>query len=311
MKLHIPANITLPKSSTIRFYILPVAALFGIIFVIRTVIAGSVPPPVAPPVVEPARPPYESFVAGSGIIESISENVAIASPLAGVIKQVLVKAGDAVEKGQALFSLDDRDALAELQVRQAQVERARAQQADAETQLSLYRSVTDPRAIMRGELLKRESVLSIAKAALAEAESQVNAIQTTLDRMTIRSPLNGTVLQSKARVGEFASAQVMTSPLMIVGTTTPLAVRVDVDENDAWRVEAGKPAQGILRGNTQVTFPLTFVRFEPYVVPKRSLTGESTERVDTRVLQVVYSFERRELPIFVGQLVDVYIESSK
>jgi|LauGreDrversion4_2_1035121.scaffolds.fasta_scaffold13379_5 RND family efflux transporter MFP subunit len=311
MKLHIPANITLPKFSTIRFYILPVAALFGIIFVIRTVIAGSVPPPVAPPVVEPARPPYESFVAGSGIIESISENVAIASPLAGVIKQVLVKAGDAVEKGQALFSLDDRDALAELQVRQAQVERARAQQADAETQLSLYRSVTDPRAIMRGELLKRESVLSIAKAALAEAESQVNAIQTTLDRMTIRSPLNGTVLQSKARVGEFASAQVMTSPLMIVGTTTPLAVRVDVDENDAWRVEAGKPAQGILRGNTQVTFPLTFVRFEPYVVPKRSLTGESTERVDTRVLQVVYSFERRELPIFVGQLVDVYIESSK
>jgi RND family efflux transporter MFP subunit len=311
MKLQLPANITLPKFSTVRFYILPVAALLGILFVIRTVIAGSVPPPVAPPVVEPARPPYDSFVAGSGIIESISENIAIASPLAGVIKQVYVKAGDTVEKGQALFSLDDRDALAELQVRQAQVERARAQQADAETQLALYKSVTDPRAIMRGELLKRESVLAIAKAALAEAESQGNAIQTTLDRMTIRSPLNGTVLQSKARVGEFASAQVMTSPLMIVGTTSPLAVRVDVDENDAWRVEAGKNAQGILRGNTQVTFPLTFVRFEPYVVPKRSLTGESTERVDTRVLQVIYSFDKKDLPIFVGQLVDVYIESVK
>ena len=311
MKLQIPANITLPKFSTVRFYILPVAALFGIIFVIRTVIAGSVPPPVAPPVVEPARPPFESFVAGSGIIESISENIAIASPLAGVIKQVYVKAGDTVDKGQALFSLDDRDTLAEREVRQAQVERARAQQADAETQLALYKSVIDPRAIMRGELLKRESVLAIAKAALAEAESQVNAIQTTLDRMTIRSPLDGTVLQSKARVGEFASAQVMTSPLMIVGTTSPLAVRVDVDENDAWRVERGKNAQGVLRGNTQVTFPLTFVRFEPYVVPKRSLTGESTERVDTRVLQVIYSFDRKELPIFVGQLVDVFIESSK
>lgn len=311
MKLQLPANITIPKFSTIRFYILPVAALIGILFVIRVVVAGSVPPPVAPPVVEPARPPYEFFVAGSGIIESISENIAIASPLAGVIKQVFVKAGDPVTKGQALFSLDDRDALAELQVRQAQVERARAQVADAETQLSLYKSVTDPRAIMRGELLKRESGLAIAKAALAEAESQVNAIQTTLDRMTIRAPIDGTVLQSKARVGEFAPAQVMTSPLMIVGTTNPLAVRVDVDENDAWRVEAGKPAQGILRGNTQVTFPLTFVRFEPYVVPKRSLTGESTERVDTRVLQVIYSFDKKDLPIFVGQLVDVFIESSK
>jgi RND family efflux transporter MFP subunit len=311
MKLQLPANITLPKFSTVRFYILPVASLFGILFVIRTVIAGSVPPPVAPPVVEPSRPPYSFFVAGSGIIESISENIAIASPLAGVVKQVFVKAGDTVEKGQPLFSLDDRDALAELQVRKAEVERARAQQVDAETQLSLYKSVTDSRAIMRGELLKRESVLAIAKAALAEAESQVNAVQTTLDRMTIRSPLEGTVLQSKARVGEFAPAQVMTSPLMIVGTTSPLAVRVDVDENDAWRVEAGKGAQGILRGNTGVTFPLTFVRFEPYVVPKRSLTGESTERVDTRVLQVIYSFEKKDLPIFVGQLVDVYIESSK
>ena len=311
MKLQLPTKINLPKFSTIRFYILPVVSLFGILFVIRTVIAGSVPPPVAPPVVEPARPPYESFVAGSGIIESISENIAIASPLAGVIKQVFVKAGDAVQRGQALFCLDDRDALAELQVRQSQVERARAQQVDADTQLSLYKSVTDPRAIMRGELLKRESVLAIAKAALAEAESQVNAIQTTLDRMTIRAPIDGTVLQSKARVGEFAPAQVMSTPLMIVGTTSPLAVRVDVDENDAWRVEAGKPAQGILRGNTQVFFPLTFVRFEPYVVPKRSLTGESTERVDTRVLQVIYSFEKKDLPIFVGQLVDVYIQSSK
>lgn len=311
MKLQLPTNINLPKFSTVKFYILPVASLFGILFVIRTVIAGSVPPPVAPPVVEPARPPYASFVAGSGIIESISENIAIASPLAGVIKEVYVKAGDTVEAGQELFSLDDRDAKAELAVREAQVERAQAQVKDAETQLSLYQGVNDPRAIMKGELLKRESILAIARASVAEAESQVNATKTTLERMTVRSPINGRVLQSKARVGEFAPAQIMTNPLMVVGTVSPLAVRVDVDENDAWRVEPGKPAQGILRGNTEIKFPMTFVRFEPYVIPKRSLTGESTERVDTRVLQVIYSFDKNDLPIFVGQLVDVYIESSK
>jgi multidrug resistance efflux pump len=160
-------------------------------------------------------------------------------------------------------------------------------------------------------MLKRESILAIARASVAEAESQANATKTTLERMTVRSPINGRVLQSKARVGEFAPAQVMTNPLMVVGTVSPLAVRVDVDENDAWRVERGKPAQGILRGNTEIQFPMTFVRFEPYVIPKRSLTGESTERVDTRVLQVIYSFDKNDLPIFVGQLVDVYIESSK
>jgi len=96
---------------------------------------------------------------------------------------------------------------------------------------------------------------------------------------------------------------------MVVGITSPLEVRVDVDENDAWRVKEGSRAAGVLRGNTAVSFPLTFVRFEPYVIPKRSLTGESTERVDTRVLQVMYSFDRGALPVFVGQLVDVFIES--
>jgi HlyD family secretion protein len=292
-----------------RFYILPLLALLGVIFVIRTVIIGSVPPPVAAPVVEPAKPPFEKFVAGSGVIESISENISIASPLPGVIRAVYVKAGDAVKKGQPLFSLDDRDILAELSVRRAQVEKAKANLADAEAQLSLYRGVNDKRAIMQGELIKRENAAAGARAGLAEANALVVSTETTLARMTITSPIDGEVLQSRARVGEFAPAQAMTSALMVVGQVDPLAVRVDIDENDAWRVEQGRPASAVLRGNTSISFPLTFVRFEPYVIPKRSLTGESSERVDTRVLQAIYSFKRDGMPIYVGQLVDVFIES--
>ena len=86
-------------------------------------------------------------------------------------------------------------------------------------------------------------------------------------------------------------------------------VRVDVDENDAWRVKQTAAAVGYLRGNKSINAPLTFVRFEPYVIPKISLTGESTERVDTRVLQAIYSFERGNLPIYVGQQMDVYIDA--
>lgn len=293
-----------------RFYILPIAAIVGIVFVIRTVIAGSVPPPVAAPVVEPAQPPYPIFVAGSGIIESISENISIASPLPGVIKSVYVKAGDHVATDQPLFSLDDRDVIAEIQVRQAQVEKAQAALEDAKTQLGIYKNVSDTRAITKGELLKRESNLAVAAAGVTEAQALLGAAKTTLDRMTVRAPIDGDVLQSRARVGEFAPAQVLTSPLMVVGNVTPLAVRVDIDENDAWRVQPGTRATAILRGNSAVSFPLTFVKFEPYVIPKRSLTGESFERVDTRVLQVVFSFDKGALPIYVGQLVDVFIETS-
>ena len=47
---------------------------------------------------------------------------------------------------------------------------------------------------------------------------------------------------------------------------------------------------------------------EPYVVPKRNLTGDSLERVDTRVLQLIYEFDRPKFPVFVGQQVDVFIQ---
>jgi|694.fasta_scaffold00422_26 HlyD family secretion protein len=294
-----------------RFYILPILAILAVIFVIKTVIAGSVPAPVAAPVVEPARSPYPRFVAGSGIIEATDGNIAIASALPGIIKQVFVSVGDPITVGQALFTLDDREALAQLEVAEAQLEKAKATLADAETQLSIYQGVTDARAITKGELLRRESAVSVAKAGVAQAVASVDEIRTTLDRMTVRSPLNGSVLQSKARVGEFAPASALLTPLMVVGITTPLEVRVDVDENDAWRVKGGAPATAVLRGNTAVSFPLKFDHFEPYVIPKRSLTGESTERVDTRVLQVMYSFDRSTLPVYVGQLVDVFIESEK
>ena len=50
---------------------------------------------------------------------------------------------------------------------------------------------------------------------------------------------------------------------------------------------------------------------EPFVVPKKSLTGDNSERVDTRVLQVIYQFDRPAgRALFVGQQMDVYIDAS-
>jgi hypothetical protein len=96
---------------------------------------------------------------------------------------------------------------------------------------------------------------------------------------------------------------------MILGSVTPLHVRVDVDEHDAGRVRRGAPAAASPRGNGSLKIPLQFVRFEPYVIPKKSLTGDSTERVDTRVLQVIYRVNNQNAPLYVGQQMDVYIET--
>jgi len=85
-------------------------------------------------------------------------------------------------------------------------------------------------------------------------------------------------------------------------------VRVDIDEHDSWRVRPGANAIAYVQGNSAIKIELRYEYTEPYVVPKTSLTGQSTERTDTRVLQVLYSFDRANLPVYAGQLLDIYIE---
>ena len=94
----------------------------------------------------------------------------------------------------------------------------------------------------------------------------------------------------------------------MLGSTTQLHVRVDIDEYDIPRFVAQAPAKATLKGQSKEFFPLRFVRIEPYVIPKKSLTGDNTERVDTRVLQAVYRIEAPDFPAFVGQQMDVFLE---
>ncbi len=96
---------------------------------------------------------------------------------------------------------------------------------------------------------------------------------------------------------------------MLFGDDMRLYIRVDVDETDAWRVQPTAPAMAYVPGNPELKTPLRFERIDLYVVPKTSLTGASTERTDTRVLQVIYSFDHGNLPVYIGQRMNVFIQA--
>ena len=278
--------------------------------------------------IPPSPPPVSDFretVAAVGLVEASTENIAIGTPLSGIVPKVFVGAGDAVRAGDPLFELDTRHLRAELDVRRQTlaVARSRARVADARLddlrrQLSFAEQVKDKRAVSAEELSRRRSAvdtavaeLDEARAQVAAAEAQVRATAVEIERSTVRSPIDAEVLQVKLRVGEFAAAAPGESPLIVLGRSKPLHVRVDIDEHEGWRVRAGSAAVGRLRGNAELKTPLSFVRFEPFVVPKKSLTGDSTERVDTRVLQVIYKVERDDLPLFVGEQLDVFIDAGQ
>jgi len=94
----------------------------------------------------------------------------------------------------------------------------------------------------------------------------------------------------------------------LMGGTERLNVRADIDEQDAWRVKSGATATASVRGKSAEKLGLHFVRVEPYVIPKRNLTGDSTERVDTRVLQVIFALDAGA-PVYAGQQLDVFIDA--
>ncbi|MDD5321656.1 MAG: HlyD family efflux transporter periplasmic adaptor subunit [Methylococcales bacterium] len=304
-------------------YILPLLAVAGFLFAAYTVISGNKPVPVAKAVTEPASAPFKSFIAGAGIVEAQSQNIAIGTPLPEIVKTVAVKVGDQVKAGAPLFYLDDRDTrailaikIADLAKAKADVSVAKATFSDAKSLSDLAEAVTDRRAISSEELLRRRNAMLIAKARLEsaqalvqQAEAGVADTETTLSRLVVRAPVDGEVLQVNIRPGEFAQAGFLNTPLLVLGNLDQLHVRVDIDENDAWRFDKNSKAVAFLRGNRRFKVDLTLAYVEPYVVPKKSLTGDSTERVDTRVLQALYRFDRKQLPVYVGQQMDVFIEA--
>ncbi len=314
------------------------------------------------PPVEPPSNPYRHAVAGSGIIEPVTENISIGSSVPGVVEEVFVAVGRNAAKGDPLFRLDDRALKAELKSREADLARALAEVerlesgprpelvpineamvSEAEARLAgeqfkwdrmqeLYRddhANKDEYEIQRHaldaaiaqlararaelQLLRAgswERDIEIARASADQAQARVDQTRTELERLVVKAPVDGEVLQVNVRPGEFVG----TPPgqaLIVLGNIDELHVRVDIDEHDIARFSGGSPAMASLRGTPEDPLQLTFVRVEPFVIPKRSLSGIITERVDTRVLQVIYRIETKGRRLFVGQQLDVFIEADR
>lgn len=346
----------------IRKYVLPALAVTGLVVAAYTVVTSNQQLAAAPPIAAPAPSPFALQIAGAGIVEAASQNVAVASPTSGLIVEVTAKQGQIVRRGESLLRLDDRALRGEWAVRRARVESARveierlklqprpedlppararvalarATLNDAQAQWTLAESVTDKRAISQDELNRRRFAfegaqaqlasaeaelakleagawapeLDAARAQLAAAEASVAQVEIELDRLVVRAPIDGTCLQVDARAGEYAESG-SRRPLVLLGDLSRLHVRVDIDESDAWRFQPGAKARAFVRGNSTLSVDLEFVRVDPYVLPKRSLTGDTLERIDTRVLQALFAFDPSSLAIYVGQQMDVFIDAPR
>lgn len=285
-------------------------ALAGVFFagmLIRQTHAQNNEPMPEPPVA-PAHKPFAKAIGAAGIIEAMHENTSIGVPAAGLVAELFVKEWDSVKTGQPLLRIDSRDLQAQLIGQEAEVDVARATLERLRGQLERLLAVKDQRAIAMEELRTKKSDIAVAEAQLKAATARVAQTNALIERLTVRAPCAGMVLRVNTRAGEYANPSANTS-LMLIGDTDRLQIRADVDEQLAPRVKEGSRAVATLKGNSSVVIPLEFVRIEPFITPKQSLTGASVERVDTRVLQVIFKCANSGEPrLYVGQQVDLYIE---
>lgn len=319
----------LPSTLSFSRQLLPVLALLGLAAGTWFVISELPDRELIEPQKQPPKATGElasgARVAGAGLVEPASEIIDIGAALSGLITDLMVEPGERVEKGQILFKVDDRAVRAQLAEAKASVSEARAAIAEAQTaqktakqQLDLYRGLDDPAAVSRSEVIQAQgafdaatSRLEVSKARLMAAKARASSAQTELSRLTVRAPIAGEILAVNILPGEFVSTQGGSSqPFIQMGETIPLHVRVDVDENEAPRVKIGSMAYISPRGAAERQVEARFVRAEPQIVPKRQLTNSAAERVDVRVLQLIYALPETD-QFRVGQQVDAFIPAAE
>ena len=266
------------------------------------------------------RTPKES---AEGIVESYQKsgaNINIYPNVSGTITDIPVHEGQSVVKGAVLVGLDDSVQKATVAASKAQIAYARAQLKNAQDELAKqeYSYRLEPKSVSKYTLDDAMNAVKMAAANLEVNEKNYISAKTLLAWYAIRAPADGKVLAIQATVGGYVVTSQGTydtytqgfDPILVMGASEDyVSVRCYIDEILIHRLSPGPQMQArmFVRG-TNISAPLEFVRVQPYVSPKIELSDQRLERVDVRVLPVIFRFTKSsKLPVYPGQLVDVYV----
>ena len=319
-----------------RFKLIFLLAALGVVLAVSAAYLFGIRSKPQPPAFAPASNPYEKGIYANGLIESLQgsgENINLYPEVAGTVTAVLADEGERVTAGAPLLQLDDSVQRATMEQLRAQAEAAAAQVRLAEASLSSLEDqwrkqqasyALDPRSVSRDAFDTARHAAEVGRATLEAARKQAvaaakaaQAAQVLLSKYALKAPVAGTVLAVNVAAGGYLSPQGTYDsytgaqlPALVMGSGgDELAVRCYVDEILIQRLpDPSKIKARLFIRGTPVDLPLEFVRIQHYVSPKIELSNQRTERVDVRVLPLVFKFRKpADMTLYPGQLVDVYI----
>ncbi len=182
----------------------------------------------------------------------------------------------------------------------SRLEQARSQFDAAEARLKASR---ERLAVAQGA--PRPDDIQAADARVAAAQADVDLAAAQLEKTTLRSPIDGTVLRLERKAGEVVGNQPPTL-VAVIGDLSRLRVRAEVDELDVGRIATGQQVQVSASAYPGKRFAGKVVQVNRRMGKKQIFTGRAAERLDNRALQVLVELEPGvDLP--VGLMMDVYV----
>src|SRR6201993_4079180 len=200
-----------------RKYVLPLLVLAGVGIGIFAAVRDTKTIPPAQPLSQAPQPPFQSFVAGAGIVQASSENISIGTQIAGIVSTLYVQVGSYVKAGDPLFTIDDRAQRAQVTIHQAAVQVAEADLGNANYELMLAKGLTKKKVMTIEDREIRRYAAQKAEATLAQARADLQSAETDLERLTVRAPVDGQVMQLNVHLGEFAPTGALQTPLILFG----------------------------------------------------------------------------------------------
>jgi HlyD family secretion protein len=277
-----------------------------------------------------------------GRIEPLGGEVDVSAQMAGTLEAVTVKEGDRVEAGAPMASVEARREKAQFELAKARLTRvqagfgaeeiaATAAQRDAvAAELSLAESE-----LRRALKLKEQNVISdddmeTRQQRVASLTKQVASLQKQFEAMKrgplpeevavaraevevaranyqvheVLAPCGGTVLQLYRHTGDQVLLNYPT-PILRMADTNRLQVRVEVNEADVYRLNAGTEGSFTALGLQSETGRLRVRTVLPAFGPKRLFDPDTAARVDTRTLQVLCDVTKTRQLVYPGQRVIV------
>ena len=177
-------------------------------------------------------PTYLNEIGRSGAFESVT----VTPQVAGRVLQRHIEDGADLKMGQLLFTIDPRPYQAQLDAAQAQLAQSRAALDLARTQLKMYESITDIRAVSTMDLETKKNTVAVDQAQVQAAEAAVENAKLNLDYCYIHSPIDGRAGARLVDVGNVVQAN--TTPLLLVQRLDPIYADFTITEGDLPNVQA-------------------------------------------------------------------------